>query len=195
MGKIQEIAEKLSNGSRTKSILEDLGKPKNSMKFSEESSPITHEMGNIELYELGQISRTVQCHSCLKHLPEELTFCSCGVCLRPDEVTKKGSKPDSKLFDSTLLPCTSASFKEKEARGDSVQTTPHRTHTGAHFSRCQSNEMEVGGLSAGEPVKPREMSAPSDGGEEAVAPRVPPVPSKPTQAEQDARPCSLSFLV
>ena len=26
---------------------------------------------------------------------------------------------------------------------------------------------------------------PSDGGEEAVAPRVPPVPSKPTQAEQD----------
>ena len=26
---------------------------------------------------------------------------------------------------------------------------------------------------------------PSDGGEEAVAPRVPPVPAKPTQAEQD----------
>ena len=25
----------------------------------------------------------------------------------------------------------------------------------------------------------------SDGGEEAVAPRVPPVPAKPTQAEQD----------
>ena len=31
----------------------------------------------------------------------------------------------------------------------------------------------------------RDMSAPSDGGEEAVAPRVPPVPAKPTQAEQD----------
>ena len=29
------------------------------------------------------------------------------------------------------------------------------------------------------------MSAPSDGGEEAIAPRVPPVPSKPTEAEQD----------
>ena len=54
------------------------------------------------------------------------------------------------------------------------------------------NEMEVeiergrasGGPPAGEPVRPREMGAPSDG-EEAVAPRVPPVPSKPTQAEQD----------
>ena len=29
------------------------------------------------------------------------------------------------------------------------------------------------GPSAGEPVRPREMGVPSDGGEEAVAPRVP----------------------
>ena len=33
-------------------------------------------------------------------------------------------------------------------------------------------------------VRPREMGVPSDGGEEAVAPRVPPVPAKPTQTEQ-----------
>ena len=43
----------------------------------------------------------------------------------------------------------------------------------------------IGGPSAGEPVRPREMGVPSDGGEEAVAPRVPPVLAKPTQAEQD----------
>ena len=55
------------------------------------------------------------------------------------------------------------------------------------------NEMEVdesghrasGGPSAGESVRPREMGVPSDGGEEVIAPRVPPVPAKPTQAEQD----------
>ena len=41
------------------------------------------------------------------------------------------------------------------------------------------------GPSAGESVTPREMGVPSDGGEEVVAPRVPPVPAKPTQAEQD----------
>ena len=39
--------------------------------------------------------------------------------------------------------------------------------------------------SAGEPVRPREMGVPSDGGEEAVAPRVPPVLAKPTETEQD----------
>ena len=49
-------------------------------------------MGNIELYELGQVSRTVQCHSCWKHLPEGLAFCSCGICLRPDEAKMKRIK-------------------------------------------------------------------------------------------------------
>ena len=39
--------------------------------------------------------------------------------------------------------------------------------------------------SAGEPVRPREMGVPSDGGEEVVAPRVPPFLAKLTQAEQD----------
>ena len=79
-------------GSRTTSILEDLGKPENSVKFSEESRRVIHEMGNIELHELGQILRTVQCHPCLKHIPEGLTFCVCGVCLRPDEETIKRIK-------------------------------------------------------------------------------------------------------
>ena len=39
--------------------------------------------------------------------------------------------------------------------------------------------------SAGESVRPREMGVPSDGGEEVIAPRVPPVLAKPTQAEQE----------
>ena len=57
------------------------------------------------------------------------------------------------------------------------------------------NEMEVlvergdtrcsAGPSTGETVRPTEMCVHSHGGEEAVAPRVPAVPSKPTQAEQE----------
>ena len=38
MGIIQEVVEKSRNGSRTESVLEDLGKPEHSMKFSEKSS-------------------------------------------------------------------------------------------------------------------------------------------------------------
>ena len=64
MGTIQEVVENLRKGSRTKSIREDLRKQENSTIFSEESRRIIHEMGNIELYELGQMTSTVPCHEC-----------------------------------------------------------------------------------------------------------------------------------
>ena len=86
MGKSQEVVGKQRSGPP---FLEDLGKPEKSWKFSEESNRIIHEMGNVESYELGQISRAVQCRSCWKHFPEGLAFCSCGTCLRPDENNKK----------------------------------------------------------------------------------------------------------
>ena len=62
------------------------------MIFSEQSSRVIYEIGNMELFELRQISATTQCHSCLKHVPEGLKFCGCGVGLRPDEDTINRSK-------------------------------------------------------------------------------------------------------
>ena len=94
-GHIQKVVDKLRTGYHTVSIIEDLGKAEKSIKFSEESSGAIHELGNIELHELGQISRTTQCQSCLKHVLEGLIFCSCGICLQLDEY--KESKPDSRL--------------------------------------------------------------------------------------------------
>ena len=69
MKEINKTLEKLKRGSCTKSIRDDL-KKQGDMIYSEESSRVIHEMGNMELFELGQISKTIQCHSCLKHLPE-----------------------------------------------------------------------------------------------------------------------------
>ena len=53
LGQIQEVVGKRRNASRTESVTEDLGKPENSMKFSEESSRTNHELDNIQLHELG----------------------------------------------------------------------------------------------------------------------------------------------
>ena len=78
---------KLRKGPYPKSIRGDLRKPGNSVIFSEESRRIIHSLGNIELYELGQMSCTIQCHSCFWHMPEGLKFCICGMRLRPDEDT------------------------------------------------------------------------------------------------------------
>ena len=94
-----------------------------------------HEMGNIELFELGQISRTVQCHSCLKHLPEGLAFCSCGVCLRADEATMK--RINARFFDSTLVPYPPKSLKGQEAWRNSVATRPFQSNG------CQKGRMEA----------------------------------------------------
>ena len=55
--------------------------------FSEESSRMVYEMGSMKLFEQRHISVTTQFHSCLKHVPEGLKFCGCGVCLRQDEDT------------------------------------------------------------------------------------------------------------
>ena len=41
----------------------------------------------MELIELRQTSATIQCPSCLKHVPEELNMCLCGVLLRPNQST------------------------------------------------------------------------------------------------------------
>ena len=129
-GKIQEAVERRRNGSRTKSILEDLGKPQNSLIFRKESSRI-HEMCDMELYDLGQMTRTVQCHSCWKHLPEGLAFCSCGVCLRLDWATIQ--KDLSKSYCVARI----NPIKEQEAWRNSVATRSFES------SGCQKRSEET----------------------------------------------------
>ena len=84
MKEINTTLEKLTSSSCTKSIRDDL-KKKGDMISTEKSSRVIYEMGTMELFELGQISVTIQCHSCLKHVSEGQKCCGCGVCLRPDE--------------------------------------------------------------------------------------------------------------
>ena len=71
------------------------------MIFREESSRIIHELGSIELYELGQMYSTMQCHSRYEHLPEGLKFCICEICLRPDEDTIRKNQA---RFQTLIVP-------------------------------------------------------------------------------------------
>ena len=59
MKEVNEKLEQLKSGSYTKFIRDDLKKSK--MIFSEEPSRVMYEMGNMELFELKQISVTTQC--------------------------------------------------------------------------------------------------------------------------------------
>ena len=77
MNEINEKLEKRKMGSCAKSLRNDLSKGK--MIFSGESSRAIYEMGNMEFIELKQTSETIQCSSCLEHVPEGLNMCQCGV--------------------------------------------------------------------------------------------------------------------
>ena len=82
MNEISEKLEKLKSVSCSTSIRDDL--KDDNVIFIEGSSRVIYEMGNMELFELRQTTDTIQCHSCLRHVPRGLKFCECGMCLRPD---------------------------------------------------------------------------------------------------------------
>ena len=90
MTRTQSLVDKLQAGHHTKSIIDDFGKKGTSHVFSEASRRTIKELGNIEIYELGEISTTVQCTTCLRYSEEGTIFCTCGVCLMPlpDQIKK-----------------------------------------------------------------------------------------------------------
>ena len=83
MTKIQTLVGKLQDGYRTNSIINDLEKKGISNTFSEASRRTIKDMGNIELYELGETFRSIQCPSCLSYSKEGTVYCSCCICLMP----------------------------------------------------------------------------------------------------------------
>ena len=99
-------------GSSTKSFRIDFSK--GTLIFSAEPSRAIHEMGNMELIELKQTSATIQCSSCLKHVPEGLNMCQCSVWLRPNQSKYVGPDQNSICsFKKSLLQRT----KDVNSRG------------------------------------------------------------------------------
>ena len=83
MSKIQVVVDKVRTGYQTESIIRDQVKKGKSNIFSEASRGKIKEFGNVELFEFGEISKTVQCTACIKYTPEGLFYCTCDVCLMP----------------------------------------------------------------------------------------------------------------
>ena len=112
MKEIKKKLEKLKIGSCTKSIRNDL-KTKGDMIISEESSRVLYEMGNLELIELRQTSATILFPSCLKHEPEGLNMCLCGVWLRPNQDTMNRIKAK---FEALIPPYYRATLQSREKK-------------------------------------------------------------------------------
>ena len=82
MDNIPTLVDKLQAGYQTKYIINDFEEKGISYTFSEASRRIK-ELGDIILYGLGEIFKTVQCPRCLRYSKEGTYYSTCGVCLVP----------------------------------------------------------------------------------------------------------------
>ena len=67
-------------------------------------------MGNLELIEARLTSATFQCLSCLRHVPEGLNMCLCGVWLRPNQDTMNRIKAS---FEALMTPYYRATLQSR----------------------------------------------------------------------------------
>ena len=99
--RILKLAHALKTHSRTGSLIKELHKNEVFNTFSDESKRTNHDLGKIELFELGEVSAKTQCASCAKNWPEGILYCTCGQCLLPSEKqTLKTKEP----FDALPIP-------------------------------------------------------------------------------------------
>ena len=97
---------------QTKSIINDLEKRGTSKTFSEASRRPIRDLGEIELYELGEISNTIQCPTCLRYSREGTFYCTCGVCSMPSPAQ---TRKIITRFEIMSVPC--CTVKEDDCLG------------------------------------------------------------------------------
>ena len=55
--------------------------------FSEQSKDMIYSMGNMEYFEMFEITPKVQCQHCMTYWTKGIVHCTCGTCLRPSDKT------------------------------------------------------------------------------------------------------------
>ena len=60
-----------------------------------------HDMGNVEYFEMCDISPKVQCNHCLKNWTIGIVYCTCGTCIIPTERTRRLNRD---RFDTWSIP-------------------------------------------------------------------------------------------
>ena len=112
MTKIQEKVVKLRTEHRTESVIPDLSKTGEFNRFSEESKKTVEKSGKIDLFELTEVSKKIQCPSCAKNWQGRLLNCTCGICLVPS--TEQRSKIKNQF---EILPIPIYIVKKDYSRG------------------------------------------------------------------------------
>ena len=65
-----------------------------------------HTLGNVESFELCQISHKNQCPHCMKCLMEGILYCDCGTCFLPSEEARRLNKECYVFLTVPFFPIT-----------------------------------------------------------------------------------------
>ena len=90
--RIRKLAHTMESQSRANALIADLQKTDTFNPISEESKHIIHNLGNVETFELCEVSAQTQCPSCAQYWPEAVLYCICGQCLLSSEKQKRMTK-------------------------------------------------------------------------------------------------------
>ena len=108
-------------------LITDLHKTDVFNPFSEKSKRTIHNLGKIELFELGEVSASTRCPSCAKYWTEGSLYCICGQCFLPSEKQKRMT---TEKCDALSIP--SCVMKMGQSRG--AEHGKSQDHFKAHES-------------------------------------------------------------
>ena len=93
---VRELIQKIENHPHRHALQRDLQQSQSYNPFSQESTEMIHEVGNIELCELLDTEPKAQCKVCLSYWDVGIVYCTCGHFLR------NGTKENKKFVQYTM---------------------------------------------------------------------------------------------
>ena len=79
---VRDLIQKIENHPNRHALKRDLQQSHSINPFSQESKPMVHEVGNVELCELLDMEPKAQCKVCLSYWDVGIVYCTCGHFLR-----------------------------------------------------------------------------------------------------------------
>ena len=98
---VQKLSHQFETHPNKEALQRDLKQNRAFNPFSEQTKEMMYSMGNMEYFEIFEITPNIQCPNCVTRWPKVIVFCTRGRCLRPPD---KVRKLNSDRFDVLSIP-------------------------------------------------------------------------------------------
>ena len=98
---VQKLIHQFETHPNKEAVQADLKQNRAFNRFSEQSKEMIYSMGNMEYFEIVEITPNIQCSNCMTYWPKGIVYCTCGTCLR---LSDKVRKLNSDRYDVLSIP-------------------------------------------------------------------------------------------